>query len=230
MGKKIAQICIEGIIEKENEKYNQKWLLETISKLKDDKNTAGIILYINSPGGSVYESDEVYNAVKKYRQETGKPVYAYFAALAASGGYYIGCSADKIIANRNTITGSIGVIAGRFINLTSFMTKHGIKSETIHAGKNKTMGSFDEPVTKEQREIMQSVADECYEQFVSLVAENRNLNLKTVKTLADGRIYTAKQAKEKGLIDEIASFDDAVEIFKEKEPGSRTSKAQVKKN
>ena len=229
MGKKIAQISIEGVIEKENEKYNQKWLLETISKLKDDKNTTGIILYINSPGGSVYESDEVYNAVKKYKEETGKPVYAYFAALAASGGYYIGCSADRIIANRNTITGSIGVIAGRFINLTDLMAKHGIKSETIHAGKNKTMGSFDEPVTKEQRDIMQSVADECYEQFVSLVAENRNLDLETVKTLADGRIYTAKQAKENGLIDEIATFDDAVSMFKEKELGNKDFKAEVKK-
>ncbi len=215
MGKKIAQICIEGVIEKENEKYNQKWLLETISKLKDDKNTTGIILYINSPGGSVYESDEVYNAVKKYKEETGKPVYAYFAALAASGGYYIGCSADRIIANRNTITGSIGVIAGRFINLTDLMAKHGIKSETIHAGKNKTMGSFDEPVTKEQRDIMQSVADECYEQFVSLVAENRNLDLETVKTLADGRIYTANQALKNGLIDEVCSIDDAKKLIKQ---------------
>ena len=229
MAKKIAQICIEGVIEKENEKYNQKWLLETISKLKDDKNTAGIILYINSPGGSVYESDEVYCAIKKYREETKKPVYAYFASLAASGGYYIGCSAGKIIANRNTITGSIGVIAGRFIDLTSLMSKHGIKSETIHAGKNKIMGSFDEPVTEEQRKIMQSVADECYEQFTSLVAENRNLDIETVKTLADGRIYTAKQAKENGLVDEIADFDEAVNIFKEKELGSKDSKAQVKK-
>lgn len=229
MKKRIARILIEGVIEKENENYNQKWLLETIEELTDDKKTAGIILYINSPGGGVYQSDEVYLALKKYKEKAKKPVWAYFASLAASGGYYIGCAADKIIANRNTLTGSIGVIAGRFVDLTALMAKHGIKSETIHSGRNKTMGSVAEPVTEEQRAIMQSVSDECYEQFVQIVAESRKMELTAVKELADGRIYTAQQAKANGLVDEIASFDDAVDMFKEQVLGDKEAKADVRK-
>lgn len=228
MAKMIAKIKIEGVIEKENETYNQKWLLDTIKKLTESKTNSGIILYISSPGGSVYESDEVYCAIKKYREKTNRPVYAYFASLAASGGYYIGCSADKIIANRNSITGSIGVISGRFVDLSEPMKKYGIKSETIHAGRNKTMGSITEPVTEEQRAIMQSLADECYEQFTSIVAESRKLDIEKVKELADGRIYSAKQAKENGLVDEIATFDEAVEIMEEALFGDKEASAEVK--
>ncbi len=175
-----------------------------------------MILYIDSPGGGVYKSDEVYNAVLKYKEKTKRPVYAYFASLAASGGYYIGCVADKIIANRNTLTGSIGVIAGRFVDLTELMKKHGIKSETIHAGRNKIMGSVTEPETEEQRTIMQSIADECYGQFTQIVADSRKLGIEKVKELADGRIYTALQAKNAGLVDSIMNFDDAVKtVYKE---------------
>lgn len=229
MSKTIAKIKIDGVIEREGETYNQKWLLETIEKLTKDKRNAAIILYIDSPGGSVYESDEAYLAIKKYKEESKRPVYAYFSSLAASGGYYIGCSADKIIANRNTLTGSIGVIAGRFIDLSEPMKKYGIKAETIHSGKNKTMGSLSEPVTEEQRQIMQTISDECYEQFTSIVAECRKLAIEKVKELADGRIYTASQAKKLGLVDEIASFDEAVNILKEKEFGDKDYDAEVKK-
>lgn len=229
MAQTIARIKIEGVIEKENETYNQKWLLENLERLCDDKRNEALILYIDSPGGSVYEADEVYSAVKKYKEKTKRPVYAYFASLAASGGYYIACAADKIIANRNTLTGSIGVIAGRFVDLTEPMKKYGIKAETIHAGRNKTMGSFTEPVTQEQRDIMQSIADECYAQFTGLVAESRHLDLEKVKELADGRIYTASQAKTLGLVDEIADFERAVEILKEKEFGDKEYKAEIRK-
>ncbi len=229
MAKTIARIKIEGVIQKEGETYNQKWLLETIEKLTKDKKNGAIILYIDSPGGSVYESDEVYLAIKKYKEETKRPVYAYFASLAASGGYYIGCAADKIIANRNTMTGSIGVIAARFVDLSEPMKKYGIKSETIHSGKNKTMGSISQPVTDEQRQIMQSLSDECYEQFTGIVAESRKLDIEKVKEIADGRVYSASQAKNLGLVDEIATFDQAVEMLKEKEFGDKDFKAEVRK-
>ena len=228
MGKYIAKFFIEGIIEEKGELYQQEWLLESLEKLTDDKKNVALLLYINSPGGSVYQSDEMYLAIKKYKEETKRPVYAYFASLAASGGYYIGCAADKIIANRNTLTGSIGVIANRFIDLTALLSKHGIKSETIHAGKNKIMGSVDIPTTDEHRAIMQAVADECYNQFISIVAESRKLEEEKTRELADGRIYTALQAKEKGLVDEILTFDDAVDFLKEKEFGSKDFKADVK--
>lgn len=226
-GKKtIAKIVIEGTIEDEGEKYSQKWLLGTIKKLEDKDDVIGLILYIDSPGGGVFQSDEVYLAVQHYISKTGKPVFAYFASLAASGGYYIGCSADRIVANRNTLTGSIGVICGRFLDVSEFINKHGIKDEIIHSGRNKTMGHIATPATEEQKAIMQRISDECYEQFVSIVRDARHLSVEKVKELADGRIYTAKQAKECGLIDEIMPFDDMKEYML-KTIGKEDEKASI---
>lgn len=203
----IAVLYIEGIIDTENQTYNQKWLLETIDSLKNDKNNRCIILYVNSPGGTVYEADEAYLALQNYKT-TGKPIYAYQANLAASGGYYISCAADKIYANRNTLTGSIGVITGSSFDMTELLAKIGIKSETIHAGKNKNMFNYNEPVTDEQKQIMQTIADECYEQFIGIVATSRNIPLFEVRKRADGRIYTANQALKNGLIDAIDSWEN----------------------
>ena len=103
MAKKIAKIIIDGVIEKENDNYKQEWVLDTIETLEEKKDVVGIIVYINSPGGAVFESDEVYEALLRYKEKTKKPVYAYFASLAASGGYYIGCAADKIIILKNLV-------------------------------------------------------------------------------------------------------------------------------
>lgn len=218
----IATLYIEGTIENENNSYNQKWILETISKLKNDKNNVAIALFINSPGGGVYQSDEVYLALQDYRT-SGKKVYAYMGSLAASGGYYISCAAEKIYANRNTLTGSIGVISGQTFDLTGLFDKMGIKSETIHAGKNKNMGNYNEPFTDEQRAIMQSIADECYDQFVAIVAHSRNMTIVDVEKLADGRVYTAKQALENGLIDKIDSFEYMMYTLKTETSGEDTS-------
>ena len=212
-GKYVAELYIDGTITDKNETYNQEWLFSTIEQLKNDPKNEGILLYIDSPGGAVYQADEAYLALMDYRAE--KPVWAYFGSLAASGGYYIGCSAEKIAANRNTLTGSIGVIAGRSVDLTGLMNKYGIKMTTITAGKNKNMMGIDSPVTEEQKKIMQDLADECYEQFVGIVADSRNLSIAQTKQLADGRIYTAKQAKENGLIDEICSLEEFETKFKE---------------
>ncbi len=234
---KIAKIIIEGTIQKENATYNQKWLLETIKNLTERKDFAGIFLYINSPGGGVYESDEVYEALLKYKEKTQKKVYAYLADVAASGGYYIACSADKIIANRNCLTGSIGVIAAQFLDVSKLLKKYEIRASVVHSGKNKVMGNPLEPFTQEQVKIMQSVSDECYEQFTKLVAKSRNLELEEVKSLGDGRVYTARQALENGLIDEVLSFDDAVKSFcrdvlndEESEPNIKEFKPKEKRN
>lgn len=234
---KIAKIIIEGTIQDVNETYNQKWLLKTIKDLQSKKEFSGIFLYINSPGGGVYESDEVYEAILKYKEKSKKKVYAYFANVAASGGYYIGCSADKIIANRNCLTGSIGVISAQFVDLSKLLHKHEISTAIIHSGKNKTMGSPLEPFTKEQLEIMQAVSDECYEQFTEIVSKNRNIEIDKVKELADGRVYTAKQALENKLVDEIATFDEAVKIFSKEvlndekaEPDVKEFKPKEKRN
>lgn len=204
----IAALYIEGEIQDDGESYNQEWLLSTIDALASDPNNKAVILYIDSPGGGVYQSDEAYLALCDYKK-TGKKVYAYMGPLAASGGYYIACAADKIYANRNTLTGSIGVIAAQAVDLTGLMQKLGIKSETITAGKNKDMLNYDAPLTAEQRSIMQAVADEAYEQFTGIVAKSRHMKQPDVKKLADGRIYTAQQALKNGLIDHIGTWDNA---------------------
>lgn len=214
-GEYIAKIFITGVIQKENKTYSQKWLLNTISALEKDDNNKGIILFIDSPGGSVYESDEAYLALLQY-QKSNKPVWAYMGSLAASGGYYISCGAQYICANRNTLTGSIGVIAGESVDLTELMANLGIKSKTFTAGRNKNMLNYNSPLTEEHEQIMQSIADECYEQFTSIVALNRKIPIKDVKELADGRIYTAKQALNLKLIDKICNFDEAVTEMKSK--------------
>lgn len=211
----IAVLHINGVISEANRTYNQKWLMKTIEKLTADKRNYGILLYIDSPGGTVYQSDETYLALLDYKKNTERPIYAYFASIAASGGYYIGCAADKIYANRNCLTGSIGVIAGSSLDATGMLDKIGVKSTTFTAGRNKNMLNYNNPLTEEQREIMQSVADDAYEQFTGIVSESRKMDINTVKQIADGRIYTARQAKENGLIDGIMSLEEAKSTIKE---------------
>lgn len=212
----IAKLDITGVIQDANRTYNQEWLLSTIKQLKEDSNNKAIALFINSPGGAVYEADEAYLALQDYKT-SGKKIYAYQSKLAASGGYYISCAANKIYANRNTLTGSIGVISGSSFDMTELLSKIGIKSTTIHSGRNKTMFNYNEPLTKEQIEIMQSISDEIYGQFIGIVAMNRNLILNDVKKLADGRIYTAKQALENGLIDSVDSWENMIKDMRETE-------------
>ena len=210
----IAAIYVEGVIENKNSSYNQEWLLTTIDNLKNNSKNVGIALFINSPGGGVYQSDEVYLALQDYKT-ANKKVYAYMGSLAASGGYYISCAAEKIYANRNTLTGSIGVIAGQSFDMTELMYNIGIESETFYAGRNKNMLNFNQPVTQEQREIMQGIADECYKQFVGIVSTQRKLPSEKVLELADGRIYTAYQALQNGLIDKIDSWENMIEDLRD---------------
>ncbi|MCR4631643.1 MAG: signal peptide peptidase SppA [Treponema sp.] len=226
----LAAVYIEGTIQQASIDYDQTWLLNTIYKLKDDEKNIGLILYIDSPGGAVYQADEAYLALMDYKT-SGKPIYVYQGPMAASGGYYISCAGDKIYANRNTLTGSIGVIFGSSYDLTGLFEKTGIKSETIHSGQNKNMFNYNEPVTDEQRQIMQSICDECYEQFVSIVAKNRSMDFNEACKLADGRIYTAKQALENGLIDKIDSWDGMIEDFSEEldKPGIKVITFQKEK-
>ena len=214
----IAALYVEGVIEAANSSYNQKWLLSTINNLKKDPNNVAIAMYVNSPGGAVYQADEVYFALKDYKN-AGKLFYVYMGPLAASGGYYISCPADKIYANRNTLTGSIGVIAGQLIDATELLDEIGITIEAIHSGRNKVMGNFYSEITEEQEQIMQSISDECYDQFVSIVAQNRGINANKVRTLADGRVYTAAQAVQHNLIDQIDTWDNMINNIRQKELG-----------
>jgi len=194
--------------------YQHNWTLDKIDELMADGNNRGLIVFVDSPGGGVYESDELYLKLKEYQETTKRPVYAVMGAMAASGGYYVSTAADKIVANRNTWTGSIGVTIGTIYDISGLLEKYGVKTQTITAGRNKAMGSFVEPLTEEQKAIFQSLVDDAYEQFTGIVSEERGIDPEKVKALADGRIYTAKQALELGLVDSIGTFEDALADMK----------------
>lgn len=207
----IAVLYIEGTIGDSDENYNQQYILENIDSMIENDSNEGLMLYVDTPGGGVYESDEVYLKIREYQKETKRPVYAYFASQATSGGYYISAPSDKILANRNCWTGSIGVTMGTIYDISGLLEKYGIKSESITSGPNKAMGSLTEPMTDQQREIWQSMVDEAYDQFVGIVADGRKLDESYVRSIADGRIYTAKQAKANKLVDDVVdTYDDAV--------------------
>ena len=192
--------------------YNHDMYMDYIEKMEKSRKNQGILLYVNSPGGAVYQSDELYLRLMEYKEKTKRPIWAYFADQACSGGYYIAMAADKIYANRNTWTGSIGVIIS-LINCKDLYDKVGIKEIDITSGKNKAMGSMGLDLTDEQYGILQSLVDEAYDQFVEIVAQGRNMDNNKVRALADGRIYSAKQAMENGLLDEIADFEEAKAAF-----------------
>ena len=211
-GDYIGTLYLEGTITDgvSGDGYNQSWMLERIYQMTEDKNNRGIMLHVNTPGGSAYATSEVYRALLDYKAETGNPVYVYMGAQATSGGYYVAMAADKIYANPECWTGSIGVVVGTLYDLSELMERYGIKATNIVSGANKDMGSSAKPLTDEQIEILQSLVDDSFDRFVQAVVDGRELPEKKVRELADGRIYTAKQALDGGLIDAIGTLDDAL--------------------
>ena len=189
--------------------YNQAFLLSTVDSLMNNADNKGILLFIDSPGGEVYATDELYLKLEAYKKATGRPIYAYCGSMAASGGYYLAASAGKILMNRNCMTGSIGVTAGTYIDISGFLEKQGIKTTSIYVGKNKTMGSYFEGFTDEQKAIYTTILKETYDQFVQIVADGRGMTTADVEVLADGRVYSPKQALANGIIDGIMVYDDA---------------------
>ena len=211
----IGVLHIEGTIDEDgaSKSYNHQYLLDSIDTMISDEHNKGIILFLDTPGGSVFASDELYFKIRKYQDETKQPVYASMQSMCASGGYYISAPCDKIVANRNCWTGSIGVTLGTMFDVSELLDTLGVKTVTITAGENKAMGSSYEPMTKEQKQILQDVVDEAYEQFVGIVAEGRDMKVNDVKKLADGRIITAYQAVDYGLVDEIGTFEECVDMM-----------------
>lgn len=196
--------------------YNHDLYMAYVDELMYCDYNKGIMLYIDSPGGTVYESDELYLKLMEYKEVTGRPIWAYFASQACSGGYYIAMAADEIYANRNCWTGSIGVIVS-LLNCKDLYDKLGIEEIDITSGENKAMGSSGLDLTEEQYEILQSLVDEAYDQFVEIVCEGRDMDEKTVREIADGRIYSAKQALELDLVDAIGSLEEEKVAFAEAE-------------
>lgn len=184
-------------------------VIRQLRQAKEDPDVAAVVLRINSPGGTPAGSQEVYNEVLRVR-EAGKPVVVSFADMAASGGYLVACAADEIVANPSSITGSIGVII-EVTNLTELYDKLGIATDTVKSGVHKDMGSVTRPLGEDEREILQSMVDDIYEQFVQIVVQGRGLDEENVRELADGRIYTGRQALELGLVDRLGDMTDAVD-------------------
>ena len=199
--------------------YHHLWTLQTIDTLIGDEKNKGIYLWLDTPGGGVYESDELYLKLMEYKEKTGRPIYTYMTKMAASGGYYIAASSDEIYANRNTWTGSIGVTLGTLFDISGLLDKYGIKTETITSGDNKAMGNYYEPLTEEQRAIYQSLVDDSFERFVAIVATGRGMTDAEARKVSDGRIFTASQALDAGLIDAIMGEKEAEEFIKEKFDG-----------
>ncbi|MCK5187298.1 MAG: signal peptide peptidase SppA, partial [Deltaproteobacteria bacterium] len=165
---------------------------EELKKAARDKRIKGLIIRINSPGGTATASDIIYREINKFKEEKGMPVIACIMELAASGGYYVAVSADTIIAHPTSVTGSIGVIALK-LNIKGLMEKIGIENETLTAGDKKDFLSPLRPMTKEEREIIQNMLNDLHERFMNIVAKGRrDLNMEQVRVLADGRIFIAE--------------------------------------
>jgi len=209
---KIVVITLEGVIHSEQAED----VYEQIKMARQNKRVKGLIVRVNSPGGTIAGSDRIYNEIRKYRQDEGRPVIAFMQGVAASGGYYTSVACEKIIAEPTTITGSIGVMFGHFIIQELLEKKLGIQPVVITSGPKKDWPSSFEPMTEEQRKYIEAkLISPAYDRFVGVVTEGReSLTLDDVKRLADGSIYGAEEARDVKLIDEIGYLDEAIELVK----------------
>lgn len=203
-GEKIAIVRIEGVISGELADRTVRQL----KKYADDTSIKAIVLRIDSPGGGVAASQEIYQEVKRTRAK-GKPIVASMGSLAASGGYYVAAAVERIFANPGTITGSIGVII-QLANAEDLLRKVGVESTVIKSGPFKDSGNPTRSLRDDERQVFQSVVDDVYQQFVEAVVEGRNLQEADVRQYADGRIYSGRQAKHLNLVDELGTLQDAV--------------------
>jgi protease-4 len=199
---RVGLIRVEGII------MDSKNTIDELKEYSKDPFIKAIVLRIDSPGGAVAPSQEIYEEVKKAVAK--KKVVVSMGSVAASGGYYIASPATRIVANPGTLTGSIGVIM-EIPNFEGLMNKLGIKTEVVKSGKHKDIASVFRGVGKEEREILQGVLDDIHEQFIKAVADGRKMLYDDVKKLADGRVFTGEQAQKIGLVDEIGNLEDAVQ-------------------
>ncbi len=205
-GEKIAIIEIKGVL------LDPQPTIEKLIRFRKNNEVKAIILRIDSPGGGVGPAQEIYAEVK--RTQKVKKVVASVGSVAASGGYYIACAADTIIANPGSITGSIGVIV-ESLNVEELLKKIGLRSNVIKSGKHKDIGSPMRPMTEEDRRLLQGVLDSIHEQFIQAVAEGRSLPVEKVRPLADGRIFSGEQAKSLGLIDALGNLEDGIALAAE---------------
>ena len=207
----IQKISIEGEIGAEmTNTYSRASIINQIKEAKSNSNVKAILLSVNTPGGGVYETAELYNELKN----SGKDVYVSMKKQATSGGYYVSMAAKKIFANTETTTGSLGVIMS-YVSAQKFLNDHGIKQETIRSGEQKAVGGLTEDLPESTRKIYQEQNKEAYDRFVKAIAQGRSMSEDEVRKLADGRTYTGTQAVENKLIDKIGTEEDLINFIKE---------------
>ena len=202
---RIALIRIEGVI------LDAQETLGELKKFSENPSVKAIVLRIDSPGGGVVPSQEIYDAVRRVRTKSNKAVIASMGSVAASGGYYIAAATDRIVANPGTLTGSIGVIM-EMANVEGLLQKIGVEGVVVKSGKYKDVGSPLRKMSDEERGLLQTVMDDVHKQFIEAVAEGRSLEVPEVQALADGRIFTGRQAKAAKLVDELGNLDDAIQL------------------
>jgi protease IV len=199
------------VVDIEGELVDSRPILDQIKRYEDSESVKAILLNIDSPGGGVAVSQEVYTEIKRLREKKDKIIVSYLSSTGASGAYYLSCASNKIVANPGTIVGSIGVIA-EWVNYADLLEWAKLKDIVFKTGEFKDTGSASRALTDNERKYFQGLIDDMYVQFLEAVSSGRKLDLQDVRTMADGRVFTGRDAKERKLIDEIGNFQDAVDI------------------
>jgi protease IV len=205
LSRRVGLIELRGVID------DAKPFLEVLLDLQDDPRVAALVVRIDSPGGDVGATQEIYHALQTFREKTGRPVVASLGSIAASGGYYAACGTQKIMAEPGTLTGSIGVIL-EMPDASELMAKIGLRMKVIKSGAQKDFGSYWRPLTPQEQAMLTGVVMDTYDQFVGAVAHGRGMGEEKVRALADGRIFTGRQACTEGLVDTLGFQPDAVRM------------------
>ncbi len=203
-GARVGLVRVEGAI------YDSRQVIEDLESMASDPGIRAIVLRVDSPGGGAAAAQEIYEYVRDVR-ELGVPVVASMGSIAASGGYYIACTADTILANPGTLTGSIGVIMS-FTNFEELFGKIGLDFDVVKSGQFKDIGSWSREMTAEERALLQGTIDDIHSQFVEAVATERGMAFEDVAALADGRIFSGRQALAAGLVDSLGTLEDAIHL------------------
>jgi protease IV len=208
-GAKVAVVEVQGVIGVGDRGLDTETIIRTLGEYRDDPAVRAVVLRIDSPGGVVAPTQEIFTAVRRLR-EAKKPVVASLGSVAASGGYYVAVSADRIFASPGTLTGSIGVVM-QLANVEGLLKKVGVEYVVVKAGTYKDVGNFARAMTPEERRILQSLLDDVYDQFIGAVAEGRGLEPQAVRAFAEGRIYSGRQAHGLKMVDDLGGLEDAIE-------------------
>lgn len=203
---KIWVVNLNGVIQSDP---NNDFVIDQLKSASEDPSTKGVILAVNSPGGSVYVSEQIAKEVKNLKEKE-IPVYSVMKEMAASGGYYVSAPTDRIYASNETLTGSIGVIMQMY-SLEGLFNKYGIKQQNITSGKMKDAGSQGRDLSEEEKKYFQDLVNSAYKRFVKIVADGRKMSEDEVKKIADGRVYDGEQALKNGLVDKIGDLDTAID-------------------